>query len=254
LIGAWDPAATGNAHRRLAALLAALEGSDAHADGSPGIDTHGGDTLGDRNRRLLALHRDLIGTPLEARVACRRCGVDSEFLVPVEAIRDLPSHDREARVTVRLGRRPYTFRLPRMADLEAAGAAAGARGIRLTVIERCRLRGDGGDIPELVAHRLAARFEALDPAANIVVNLACSGCAARLAVSVDVASFVAQSIDRLVESLLSDINTLAAAYGWDEARILALPPWRRRRYIELIVSARSSVRPADGRQVAVGAR
>jgi hypothetical protein len=254
LIGAWDPAAAGASHGRLAALVAALEGSPANADGSLPGDTHTGDTLGDRNRRLLALQRELIGTPLEARVACRRCGVESEFRVPIDAIGDLPRPDRGVRVSVRLVRRRYTFRLPTMADLEAAGGYSGAREVRLAVIARCRIDGGGGEIPELVAHRLAARFEALDPAANVVVNVACSGCASPLAVSVDVARFVAQSIDRLVDGLLREVHMFAAAYGWDEARVLSLPAWRRRRYLELIASSRFPALPADVRQVAVSSR
>jgi hypothetical protein len=234
LIASWNPAESGTPHRRLVRLLAA----------SANLDKLSEDTLGDRNRRLLALHRALLARALEGRVTCADCGVDSEFIVPVETIMGLPAADASIRTTVRSGRRRFTFRLPRMADVDAIEDGLGADEVRREILERCGIGGDGGDVPELVARRLGARFEALDPAADIVVRLACSGCGRRLAASVDVAGFVARDLDRLVEGLLRDVDTIAAAYGWGEERILALPAWRRRRYVELIVSARSPRRSA----------
>jgi hypothetical protein len=140
------------------------------------------------------------------------------------------------------GRRRFTFRLARMDDLDAAGDAASPRDVRRAIVERCRIGGDG-DVPDLVIHRLAERFEALDPAANIVVNVTCSGCEAALAASVDVAGFVARGLDRLVERLLDEVHTIAGTYGWDEARILELPAWRRRRYVDMI-AARTPIQTA----------
>jgi hypothetical protein len=252
LMESWDPAGGGTAHRRLAALLAELDRSAEPFTVPAGATVD--DTLGERNRRLLALHRDLVGSPLEARVTCGRCGVDSEFEVPVDAILELPGPEPDAQIAIRVGRRRLVFRLPRMADLEAAGEAASPAEVRRQVVGHCRVDGGGGTIPELVAHRLAARFEALDPAANIVVNVACSGCGAPLAASVDVAGFVARGIDRLVEGLLREVDTIAAAYGWDEARILALPAWRRRHYVELIAAARAGTRAPLRTAIGAGPR
>jgi hypothetical protein len=141
-----------------------------------------------------------------------------------------------------------------MADLQAAGDAASPAEVRRLVVERCRVDGGSGTIPELVAHRLAARFEALDPAANIVVNVTCSGCGVPLTASVDVAGFVARGIDRLVESQLREVDTIAAAYGWAETRILELPAWRRRHYVQLIVAARGATRAPSRTAIGAGAR
>lgn len=250
LIESWDPAGGGTAHRRLAVLLAGIDGSAE--PGAVSADAMDDDTLGERNRRLLGLHRDLMGSPLEARVTCGRCGVDSEFAVPADAILALPPPEPDARVEIRQGRRRLEFRLPRMSDVDAAGEAANPAEVRRVVVERCRLDGDGGTIAELVVHRLAARFEALDPAASIVVKVRCAGCGARLTASVDVAGFVARGIDRLVEGLLLEVDRIAAAYGWDETRILELPAWRRRHYVQLIVAAQGGATRAPSR-AAIGA-
>jgi hypothetical protein len=126
-----------------------------------------------------------------------------------------------------------------MADVEAAADATGTAEVRRVVLERCLVRGDRRKVSELAAHRLAARFDALDPAANVVVKISCSGCGAPVSATVDVADFVARALDRVVEVLLREIDMIAAAYGWAEDRILALPEWRRRYYVELIRSART---------------
>jgi hypothetical protein len=229
LIGVWDPASRSPPHRRLGDLLASIEGSMAIAH----------DTLGARNRRLLALHRALIGGTIEARVTCSHCSAPSEFALPSDAILAQPVADPEARVRLRVGRRSLSFRLPRMSDIEAARTAPEGD-IQRVVLERCCL-GEGALAGD-VAARLAARFEALDPAANVVVNTTCSGCAQPIAASVDIATFVAQDLDRLVEGLFRDVDVIASAYGWSEQEILSLPPGRRRRYVALIAAARQPTR------------
>jgi hypothetical protein len=237
LIGAWDLASGAPPHARVAALLAAIEGAE----------TISGDTLGGRNRRLLMLHRALVRAlvvgPLEARVTCAHCAAESEFTLPADAILALPTPDPDARVRVRSGCRTLSFRLPRMTDIEAASHASVNGDVRHAVLERCRIGGDGA-IPEETAERLGRKFEALDPAANIIVNIACSGCAQPIAASVDLAAFVARDLDRLVDGLFRDIDLIASAYGWSEQAILALAPERRRRYAAMIAAARTPARPS----------
>lgn len=225
LIAAWNPAGSGSAHRRLRALLEAVEGRDAVRD----------DTLGGRNRRLLALHRRLVERPLEARVECAQCNGENEFLIPIDAILAAPAPDPDTRVRLRAGGRTFTFRVPRMSDIEAVSAVDGGD-VRNEVLTRCRIGSDGSPVPETIAGQLGQRFEVLDPAANIVVRIACSSCGWPIAASVDVASFVARDLDRLVGSLFRQIDTIASAYGWGELAILALPAGRRRQYVALIAA------------------
>jgi hypothetical protein len=233
LIGAWNPSGRAPAHRRLAVLLAAIDDADACRH----------DTLGARNRRLLLLHRTLVGGPLEALAACAVCGMDHEFIVPADAILEMPAPAADARVRIRSRGRSLSFRLPRMTDIEAASGAASVADVRHAVLERCRIEGDGQAISGAAAERLAREFEALDPAADIVVSLTCSGCGSGFAASVDLAGFIVRGIDRVVDSLYRDIDAIASAYGWDEPTILALPADRRRRYVEMIAT-RARPRPA----------
>jgi hypothetical protein len=222
LMEAWDLSSPAAAHDRLGALLAAGEDGVAVAD----------DTLGARNRRLLALHRDLVGGALEARVTCADCAANSEFMVPADGILATPAPNPDARARLEDGDTVLTFRLPRMSDLTAMRGETAKGDPRRAVVARCACQA--GPIPDDATHRLEALFDALDPAANIVVAIACSGCARPIAASVDLADFVARDLDRTVEALFHEVDRLARAYGWSEAAILALPPGRRRRYVAMV--------------------
>jgi hypothetical protein len=224
LVALWESPSGAPAHQRLEPLIAAFAPDR----------TIERDTLGARNRRLLALHSALLGTVLEARLRCGRCRTENEFTIPSADILACPVPASSARVTVRSGGKRLVFRLPRMGDL-AAAAAAGRDRLLPRIAARCQTGGDrGGPVPAAVLARLSARFEALDPAARIVVDLVCADCKTPLRASVDIAEFVATGIDRHVARLLREVHILARAYGWTEAEILALPPGRRQLYLSMI--------------------
>jgi len=226
LIWLWDRRSAAPAHCRLEPLLAAMEPQAVLGD----------DTLGMRNRRLLALHAAVSETPLDARLRCAACGTDNEFRVPAAAILACPAPGPATRVTIAFGRRRLTFRLPLMADIHAARGSEAAD-ILAQIVARCRIAPAGDDpVPEAVLARLAARFEELDPAARIVVDLRCAECRATLLASVDIAEFVAARIDAIVDGLLRQIDVIAGAYGWSERAILALPAARRAAYVEMIAA------------------
>jgi hypothetical protein len=222
LVRWWPLPATGSAHERLMGLVVELDGPAAARV-----------ALGTHHRHLLALHRDLVGTPLEAVVTCRVCGVDCEFPVPAEAVLDLPAPLPGTVVTVDVEGAPESFRLPTVEDLDATRGLAYDQAVRC-LAGRTHV-GDGS--PSLGSEevaRLAAAWEGADPAGDVTVDLDCVGCGARLTASVDPAAFVARDLDRLLERLVHEVHALASAYGWTEDAILALPSSRRRRYLELV--------------------
>lgn len=226
LIGRWDRSPGTSAHRRLERLLAATE---------PGARLDS-DTLGARNRRLLELHSSLSDSPLDARLRCAACQTDNEFRVPAEAILACPAPDPEVRVRIGVEGARQTFRLPLMPDIHSASGAPPGKALE-RIVERCRVgRGDGGPLGAAALERLAERFEALDPAARIVVDLRCAECEAALRASVDIAEFVAAAIDLVVDGLFRQIDCIARAYGWSERAILALPAGRRATYVATIAA------------------
>jgi hypothetical protein len=213
LLDGWDTGAAGSAHARIDRLFRRI---------TPAAELDA-DTLGMRNQRLLALHRGIGGSPLEAVAPCPHCGAVNEFTLPAHDLLALPVPDGRDRVEVA----GQTFRVPRMADLLG--------GSDLPLAELCRDPAPNQTpiTPDVIA-QAGALLDALDPVANVVIDLACSGCKALYRASVDIAGFVAAALDRAMARMFRDIDTIARAYGWNEAAIAALPPDRRRRYVTMI--------------------
>jgi hypothetical protein len=233
LVASWDMSARASAHSRLATLLAAT-----------GVAGLADDTLGMRNRRLLALRQMLTSAPMEAHLVCMDCEADNEFPVPIADILAAPDPAGEAVIELRLGEGRWRFRLPCMGDLDAA--RRGGQPLRTALLDLCRFEGDA-PFPEALVEELGKRWEALDPAADVGVEISCVGCGKTIHATVDVADFVARDIDRLTEALLRDIDAIATAYGWSEQVIAALPASRRRRYVAMIAARR--LIPASGRKM-----
>jgi hypothetical protein len=63
--------------------------------------------------------------------------------------------------------------------------------------------------------------------------LVCPTCGSGWAVAFDIVAFFWTELQAWAQRMLRDIHTLARAYGWREADILALSPLRRQVYLEL---------------------
>jgi hypothetical protein len=74
----------------------------------------------------------------------------------------------------------------------------------------------------------------LDPQGDVQIALNCTQCSHRWDAPLDIASFVWSEIHAWVVRLLNEVHALALAYGWRESDILAMSPWRRQAYLELI--------------------
>ncbi len=85
---------------------------------------------------------------------------------------------------------------------------------------------------------LEAALERVSPEASLAVSANCPECGVGNAVAIDPYLLLT---DDSGEILLDEIHTIASAYHWPEAEILALPRTRRRRYIQRIDRARGMV-------------
>jgi hypothetical protein len=222
--GSDAAAAAGPSRARLYALVEAADGAGAIADSS----------LGARNQRLLRLHARLCDGALQAWAPCPACGERNEFDVPAADVLALPSPDRNARVDVGCS----SFRLPRIADLEGLDLQPGAEPVAWQLARAC-LSGERPLDASLV-EAAGQAFDAADPAADVTVHVDCAHCGEALPVSVDLAVLVGEACARAAEGLLREVDIIAGAYGWNEGEILALPPERRRRYVELIATRRAA--------------
>jgi hypothetical protein len=74
---------------------------------------------------------------------------------------------------------------------------------------------------------------AADPRADVELALACPACAHEWTAAFDAAAFLWSELDAWTRRTLHDVHTLATAYGWTEAEVLALGR-RRHVYLELV--------------------
>lgn len=234
LLAAWE-AGLGEAPVGRALLL--------HGTARPDLDTRRLPRLpvGEREADLFALRRALFGERMQVRLGCAGCGEDMEFdLDAGELAGSLggASDGRgESAVRVQQDGWDVEFRLPGVADLQAAATAADPR---TELLARCLVSAardgtavDGGELPAAVQRRIADAVEAADPGADLTLNVACPECGQSTRAELDIASYLWTELDAWARDVLLDVHLLATAYGWSEPEILALSPTRRRYYLEL---------------------
>lgn len=236
LLDAWERGQTQLPGERAIALLVAGGISPVEAEACP---------LGQRDRLLVALRERLFGSRLVALAECPGCGEALEADFDTTAVRALAAETPgEGPFHVNWGGYRVDFRLPTTADvLAASSAGADGRDAAAILFDRCvdRAEHDGmtvapAQLPDTCRAEVAAAMAALDPQAEIDVALSCPRCGQTTRAAFDITTFLWQEIGAWTRRTLAEVHTLAAAYGWPEADILGLNPWRRQRYLELVTA------------------
>ena len=198
--------------------------------------------VGQRDAALLGLFERLFGDELAAQAECPRCGGELEMNVPVSIIRvEAPLLAKNAFVLDHAGHR-VIYRLPTAGDLAALGDAALDDADTNTrsdwLARQCLVETDdgevSGDVLQALKGAIATTSAAVDPLAEVELQLDCPACALIWQSPFDVVSFLWSELDAWARRMLREIHILASHYGWSEAEIVALSPQRRRHYRELI--------------------
>ena len=72
-----------------------------------------------------------------------------------------------------------------------------------------------------------------DPLAEVLVDVACPACGTAFVADLDVGGFVWAELRARRSGCCARSTSLARAYGWTEAEVLALDDARRAAYLEL---------------------
>jgi hypothetical protein len=190
------------------------------------------ESVGRRDARLLTLREWTFGPRLVSLASCPLCAERLETAFDVAEIR-VESHE-EGPLKLRLSGGELTFRLPNSTDLLALTSAGSVDGARRRLLDRCLFDAEADDLSEEDLLAVARRMAEADPQGDIELSLSCPACGHSWLASFDIATFFWTEVDAWARVLLHEIHLLASAYGWREADILALSPWRRRSYLELI--------------------
>lgn len=201
--------------------------------------------LGQRDGALLTLHQVSFGGELAAFAECPRCAERLELTIGIDALRYPEAVPEVPEETFEMTEddRTLRFRLPNTADVAAVAAAqTDVTGARRLLAQRCLAGGQHGaaattevpDLPEATVEWLSREIDRRDPLAAIAVDLRCPACGHPWVSALDIGTFLWEKVSAQAKRLLREVDTLARAYGWSEAEILGLSPWRRQCYMELV--------------------
>jgi len=197
-------------------------------------------SVGRRDARLLEVYRLSFGHHLEGSAACPACGSRLEFQFPLDrALEETPQ--TESNWVYHADGYQVHFHPADSFDLAAAAQAPDVGAASRVLLERCVTQAsrDGQpvavhDLPEAVLAGLGERMAECDPQAEMLVNLTCPECKHSWQERLDVDAFLWAQLTVRAKKLLIEVHTLASAYGWGEADILAMNPFRRQAYLELL--------------------
>lgn len=197
--------------------------------------------LGQRDARLLSLRERVFGPRLTSLAACPSCAEKLEMSFNVEDIRagKLPD-DAQEPLSLDTGEVRASFRLPNSMDLAEISGLSDPGEARRRLLERClvTVEVDGeaqaaAALPEPAVAAITAGMAAADPQAEVQIALSCPNCGQRWTAGFDILSYFWSEVDAWARRTLREVHLLASAYGWREAEILALSPWRRQAYLQM---------------------
>ena len=225
LLMAWDLGHARNPmDRALVLLCAAFPGTDSSSLAELSI--------GERDEKLLSLRELTFGTRLSALADCPHCGEHLELEVHTEQLRFSAPLDIAS--SINTGEYHVEFRLPNSMDLAAVRGETDVVAARRKLFEGCVTNNPQGiEMPETVVEAVAAAMAAADPQGDVRLGLNCPACGQHWEQIFDIASFLWSEVHAWALRSLREVHQLASAYGWSEADILAMSPWRRQVYLEL---------------------
>lgn len=191
------------------------------------VEEVAGRPLGALHALLLDVWRALTSAPIEAVADCPGCRQTCELRVDADML--AVRAPQTAREVVDDGGDAVVPRLPTTADVDAVAGLA-LRDARRELVRRAIGVSDAS--PRVQA-AVATALEEADPGASCWLDLTCPSCGHAWQEPLELATFLWQEVEGRARSLLADVADLAAAFGWTERDVLALPPARRDAYLEL---------------------
>jgi hypothetical protein len=191
------------------------------------VESIAGAPLSARDQALLAVRARLFGPAIRAQERCASCGEVLELTLTAEAIGlGASAEPFPPAPTGRIGtgERATPIRAVTAGDVAAAEAAPDAMAARAVI---AALVAPGAED----AADLDAALEALDPAADVDIALACPTCGATTILGFDVPAFFWRELETRAPRILREVAELARCYHWSERDILAMSPARRAFYL-----------------------
>lgn len=174
-------------------------------------------------------------TALEIAPVCpeNACGERMELSLPVEALLGMAADaNSEPQRRIALSSGPVTIRRPTGADQRAwqemtpSSLAEAAMAIALSLVVE-------GEVSAGDREALSDALAEFDPLPCFTVETVCPHCSTNLSLPIDLEGVLLVELGRQQAMLITQVHHLAQIYGWREADVLAIPGWRRQRYMAL---------------------
>jgi hypothetical protein len=198
-------------------------------------------SIGERDSLLLALRDRVFGPRLTALAVCPGCGEQLELGFEAADVHADRKQEADQLLNLRLEGYEIAFRVPNSLDLaalpEEGDFHSKKQALLYRIVSEARYRGAEmapAQLPETVIAAIEERMAQADPQAEVRLNLSCASCGHAWQALFDIVSFFWSELDAWAVRLLREVHSLARAYGWREADILAMSPGRRLRYLEML--------------------
>jgi hypothetical protein len=194
-------------------------------------------TLAARIGGLLAVEAATSGTevlPLTFHCPHPACREPMEAELPMQQLMALAQEaEASAETTVEVGR-GESVRLRRPCGIDQrvwrrraySDAAAAEAALLASLVVAGTL------VPENRA-KAAAALAAFDPLSCFELDVTCPACSRQADIPVDLEAVLLGALAQAQRRMIAEVDRLARRYGWSETEILAIPAWRRRRYLAL---------------------
>jgi hypothetical protein len=195
-------------------------------------------SIGRRDSLLLHLREQTFGSQFVSRLVCQKCGEQLELAFRVSDI-EVGEETSDAETLI-LNSDGYEvmFRLPNSEDVRAATIAVDDR--EQLLLQRCLLRvskhgveQSAADLPMSLVETVVDRMAKADPQ-SVPLSLVCAACSHKWFMGFDIVSYFWSELNAWADRMLREVHLLASSYGWRENDILAMNPWRRQSYLEMI--------------------
>jgi len=232
LLQVWERGGIASAAARGLLLLGCCGGAERSAAELAALP------LGQRDALLLELRERLFGDAIDVVAPCPQCAATVEATFRCSDLRLTAPDDDAPTLThdVSVQGMHVRFRLPDSSDLIALEDCGDAGAAHTLLLERCLLAAEGGDahgLPTELQAEIAEAMAQADPQADLQLAFRCPDCGHAWQPLFDIAHFLWQELHAWALRQLREVDTLAQAYHWSEAEILALSPRRRQAYLEL---------------------
>ncbi|HET8934504.1 MAG TPA: hypothetical protein VFN67_13740 [Polyangiales bacterium] len=193
-------------------------------------------SIGERDQRLLNVRERCLGAGFDATSRCPNCHEQVELAFATD---DLRSAAADSGREVSVEHAPWSVVARPACSADLLGVALDSAQAPRALLERCLLKVEREGVaanPSELPDEVALLVEQALADADALIELHCAACDERYELAFDVANYFWSELATHAHRLLGEVHTLARAYGWSEAEVLALSPLRRRYYLELVVS------------------